>query len=157
MKILTNIFISLFYSGYFKFWPGTFASLVSILILFPIFNFNLVSLFVMILIFIILFILSLFFIKNYSLYTNSHDSGVIVIDEFLGIYLIFFFYELIYVSNNFFTLFLIFVLFRFFDITKIYPANVIDKKMKNSFGVLLDDLIAAMYTIIVLYSVNVFI
>jgi len=157
MKILTNIFVSLFYSGYFKIWPGTFASIVSIAILFPIINFNLISFKMMITIFVILFVLSFFLINYYSSYTNTHDSGIIVIDEFLGVYLIFIFYDLVYISNNFLTIILIFILFRFFDITKIFPANIIDKKMKNSLGVLLDDLIASIYTIIVLYSINVFI
>ena len=154
MKILTNIFVSLFYSGYFKIWPGTFASFVSILILFPIVNLDLITLNTMILIFVILFVLSLFFIQYYSSYTKTHDSGKIVIDEFLGVYLIFIFYDLIYILNNLLTLFLIFLLFRFFDITKIFPANIIDKKMQNSLGVLLDDLVASIYTIIILYSVN---
>jgi len=154
MKILTNIFVSLFYSGYFKIWPGTFASIVSIAILFPVINFNLISLKMMITIFVILFVLSYFFINYFSSYTKTHDSGIIVIDEFLGIYLIFIFYDLVYISNNFLTIIFIFILFRFFDITKIFPANIIDKKMKNSLGVLLDDLIASIYTIIVLYSIN---
>ena len=157
MKIFTNIFISLFYSGYFKFWPGTFSSFISILILFPIVYLNLISLSFFILIFVLIFFFSLFLIKYYSVETNTHDSGIIVIDEFLGIYFIFIFYDLIYISSNVLTLALIFILFRFFDILKIFPANVIDKKMKNSLGVLLDDLVASIYTVIILYSINVFI
>ena len=157
MKILTNLFVSLFYSGYFKIWPGTFASIISIVILFPIVSSNLISFSVMIIIFIVIFILSLFFINYYSTYTGTHDSGTIVIDEFLGVYLIFIFYDYVYTSSNFITLILIFLFFRFFDITKIFPANIIDKKMKNSLGVILDDLVASIYTIIILFSINVFI
>ena len=52
--------------------------------------------------------------------------------------------------------FLIFVSFRFFDILKIFPANWVDKKIKNSFGVILDDIIAGIYSILVLYLLNVF-
>tara|TARA_B100000575_G_scaffold209538_1_gene170722 strand:- start:4221 stop:4694 length:474 start_codon:yes stop_codon:yes gene_type:complete len=157
MKILTNIFVSLFYSGKFKIWPGTFASFISILILFPIVQFELITLNIMIIIFIVIFILSLFFIKNYSSYTKTHDSGFIVIDEFLGIYLIFIFYDKLFIFNNLTTLCLIFVLFRLFDIIKIFPANVIDKKMNNSLGVLLDDLVASIYTIVILFSLNEFV
>ena len=155
MKTITNIFVSLFYSGYFKLWPGTFGSLISIILLYPIVEYNLISLNLFIVFFILIFFLSLFFINKYSFYTNSHDSGIIVIDEFLGIYFIMIFYESIFIYNNLFTLFLIFVLFRFFDITKIFPANIIDKKINNSLGVLLDDLVASIYTIIVLYIFNV--
>ena len=157
MKNLTNIFVSLFYSGYLKLGSGTFASLISIIILFPIFEFNLISGISLIIIFIIIFILSIFFINYFSSYTNTHDSGIIVIDEFLGIFLIFIFYDFIFIKSNLFTLSIIFILFRFFDIFKIFPANIIDKNMKNSFGVLLDDLVASLYTIIILYSFNVFI
>ena len=157
MKIIINIFVSLFYAGSFKIWPGTFASLISILILFPIVELNLLSLELMIIVFFIIFILSLFLIQYYSSYTKTHDSGFIVIDEFLGIYLIFIFYDLIFIFNNYLTILLIFILFRFFDIAKIFPANIIDQKMNNSLGVLLDDIIASIYTVVLLYSINVLI
>lgn len=156
MKTITNIFVSLFYSGYFKLWPGTFASVISILILFPVIKYQLVSKEIFIYIFFIIFTSSIFFIKKFSLYTNTHDSGKIVIDEFLGIYLIFIFYDLIYFFNDFITIMLVFIFFRFFDIVKIFPANIIDKKMNNSLGVLLDDIIASIYTILFLYSFSQF-
>lgn len=156
MKTITNIFVSLFYSGYFKLWPGTFASVISILILFPVIKYQLVSQEIFIYIFFIIFTISIFFIKKFSLYTNTHDSGKIVIDEFLGIYLIFIFYDLIYFFNDFITIMLIFIFFRFFDIVKIFPANIIDKKMNNSLGVLLDDIIASIYTILFMYTFSKF-
>lgn len=156
MKTITNIFVSLFYSGYFKLWPGTFASVISILILFPVIKYQLVSQEIFIYIFFIIFTISIFFIKKFSLYTNTHDSGKIVIDEFLGIYLIFIFYDLIYIFNDFITIMLVFIFFRFFDIVKIFPANIIDKKMNNSLGVLLDDIIASIYTILFIYIFSQF-
>ena len=156
MKTITNIFVSLFYSGYFKLWPGTFASVISILILFPVIKYQLVSKEIFIYIFFIIFTISIFFIKKFSLYTNTHDSGKIVIDEFLGIYLIFIFYDLIYFFNDFITIMLVFIFFRFFDIVKIFPANIIDKKMNNSLGVLLDDIIASIYTILFMYTFSKF-
>ncbi len=156
MKIITNIFVSLFYSGYIKKWPGTFASLISILILIPIVKSDVIPNIIFILIYVLLFALSLFFINKYSFDTKTHDSKIIVIDEFLGIYLILIFYDLIFFKNFFLTIVLIFLLFRFFDIFKIYPANLIDKKMNNALGVLLDDLVASIYTIIILYMINVF-
>jgi len=39
---------------------------------------------------------------------------------------------------------------------KIFPANIIDKRLKSAFGVILDDLIAGIYTIIILYVLNVY-
>ena len=156
MKKITNIFVSLFYSGYFKIYPGTFGTIISILILFPIFKFKILSFEIIISVFFFLFFLSLYFIRRFSQFTNSHDSGIIVIDEFIGVYLIFIFYDYIFINNDLITIILIFILFRFFDISKVFPANIIDKKMNNALGVLLDDIIAGVYTITTLYIINVY-
>jgi len=43
-----------------------------------------------------------------------------------------------------------FLLFRLFDILKPPPIRYYDQKLKNGFGVMLDDLIAASYTLLVL-------
>ena len=156
MKIITNIFVSLFYSGYFKIWPGTFASFISIVILFPIVEYDILSKEVFIMVFFLIFILSIYFINQFSNYTKTHDSSIIVIDEFLGVYLIFIFYDFVFYINSLITLLLIFFIFRFFDIIKIYPANIIDKRITNSFGVLLDDIVAGVYTVITLFILNVY-
>mgnify|MGYP001227839183 FL=1 len=156
MRKITNFFVSLFYSGYFKIYPGTFGSFISILILFPIIKYKFLSFEIFIIIFSLIFLLSLFFISKFSSYTNSHDSGIIVIDEFLGIYLILIFYDYLFIYNDILTIILIFAIFRFFDITKVFPANIIDKNMNNSLGVLLDDIVAGVYTIIILVILNVF-
>ena len=154
---LTNLFVSLFYSGYIKTIPsGTFGSFISIIILLPLIIFNIVSLKLFILGFIIIFLLSLYFIKEFSSYNKSHDSKIIVIDEFLGIYLILIFFDQIQIINTYISVFLIFILFRFFDVIKIFPANIIDKNLNNALGVILDDLVAALYTIISLYILNAF-
>ena len=67
------------------------------------------------------------------------------------------FYDQIKIINPYVTMVLIFILFRFFDILKIFPANIVDKKLKTAFGVIFDDLIAGIYTIIILYTFNVYI
>ena len=46
-----------------------------------------------------------------------------------------------------------FILFRFFDILKPFPINIVDKKMKNGVGVMLDDIIAGIYSTIVIYII----
>lgn len=45
---------------------------------------------------------------------------------------------------------LAFVLFRFFDIVKPPPIRQIDRRMKNAVGVMVDDLLAALYTLLVI-------
>ncbi len=47
-----------------------------------------------------------------------------------------------------------FVAFRFFDIVKLWPASWVDKNLKNGFGVMLDDLVAAAYAITILAAVQ---
>ena len=154
---LANFFVSLSFAGYIKLIPpGTFASFLSIAILFPIVEYKIISLEIFVVVFIVIFFLSLFFINKFSSHTQSHDSKIIVIDEFLGVYLILLFYDQIKIINPYVTMILIFILFRFFDILKIFPANIIDRKLKSAFGVILDDLIAGIYTIIILYIVNAY-
>ena len=154
---LANFFVSLSFAGYIKIIPpGTFASFLSIVILFPIVEYKIISLEIFVVIFFVIFLLSLFFINKFSSHNQSHDSKIIVIDEFLGIYLILLFYYQIKIINPYVTMMLIFILFRFFDILKIFPANIIDKRLKSAFGVILDDLIAGIYTIIILYIVNAY-
>ena len=154
---LANFFVSLSFAGYIKIIPpGTFASFLSIVILFPIVEYKIISLEIFAFVFIVIFLLSLFFINKFSAHTQSHDSNIIVIDEFLGLYLILIFYEQIKIINPYVTIMLIFILFRFFDILKIFPANMVDRKLKSAFGVILDDLIAGIYTIIILYIVNAY-
>jgi len=157
MKNFTKIFVSIFFIGYIKFAPGTWGSLVSILILFPIIKLLSLPLEILVTIFIVLFFISNLLINYFSLFTNSFDSKHIVVDELLGIFTIFLFYDFIFIYNDTFTVMLIFFIFRLFDIIKVFPANYIDKQFKNGYGVLLDDIIAGIYTIITLVILNAFI
>jgi phosphatidylglycerophosphatase A len=157
MEIFTKLFVSIFYVGYIKFASGTWGSLAAILILYPIIKFTLVSFETLIIIFFILFFISNLFINYFSNFTNSKDSKHIVIDELLGIFIILIFYESIFIYNDFLTLILIFFIFRFFDVVKIFPANFIDKNLKNGYGVIIDDIVAGIYTILTMMILNAFI
>jgi len=157
MKNFTKIFVSIFFIGYIKFAPGTWGSLVSILILFPIIKLLSLPLEILVTIFIVLFFISNLLINYFSSFTNSLDSKHIVVDELLGIFTIFLFYDFIFIYNDTFTVMLIFFIFRLFDIIKVFPANYIDKQFKNGYGVLLDDIIAGIYTILTLVILNAFI
>lgn len=157
MKILTKIFVSIFFIGYIKFASGTWGTLASILILFPIIKLSSLTINLFLIIFIILFFISNFLINYFSNFTNSNDSKNIVIDELLGIFSILIFYDFIFIYNDILTLILIFIIFRFFDIVKIFPANYIDKNFKNGYGVILDDIIAGFYTTLTLMVLSVLI
>ena len=157
MKNLTKFLVSIFFVGYIKFAPGTWGTLVSLLVMYILFNILSLPFIALAIIFIVLFFISNYLINYFSLITNSHDSKNIVIDELLGVFIIFLFYDLIFLFNDILTYLLIFILFRFFDIFKLFPANFFDKHYKNGFGVILDDIIAGLYTVLTLIIINVFI
>ena len=132
--------------------PGTIASFVTCLFYFLCIIFNVNIIFLLITFFIIL-ILSIIFINKYSSNFTEIDAKEIVIDEFLGqsIPILFMYYPIQKDDPEIAWIYLItvFILFRFFDILKPFPINLIDKKMKNGLGVVLDDLLAGIYVIII--------
>lgn len=77
------------------------------------------------------------------------DHGSIVWDEFVGLWLTFFLLPI-----GWFWLAAGFMLFRFFDIFKPFPIGIIDQKIANGFGIMLDDLIAGIYAFITLQILN---
>ena len=66
-------------------------------------------------------------------------------DEFLGQSI-----PLLFIVNfNIYEVLIAFVTFRFFDIYKIYPINKMED-LKGSYGVILDDIVAGIYSLIIL-------
>ena len=137
-------------------FPGTIASAITsiIYIIFFYFKINYLTLF---LIFIFLLLISMYLINILKNEFDEIDSKEIVIDEFLGQSVpILFFYVILLeasVSLNFFVIIVLisFIGFRFFDILKPYPISYIDNNYKNGFGVVFDDIVAGIFTTIVLY------
>ncbi|MES2772224.1 MAG: phosphatidylglycerophosphatase A [Pseudomonadota bacterium] len=71
------------------------------------------------------------------------DHGSIVWDEIVPFWLV-----LLFCPAPWFWQCIAFLLFRFFDIFKPQPARFFDEKVKNGFGVMADDLVAAGYTLL---------
>lgn len=71
------------------------------------------------------------------------DHGSIVWDEIVPFWLI-----LLLTPDTFYWQLSAFALFRYFDITKPQPARYFDQHVKNGFGVMADDLVAAGYTLL---------
>ena len=136
------------YFGKIKYMPGTFGSIIGVLIFQLISNNTLVDniFFIIILFFIALLMLNYCYKKNIFL---DPDDKSIVIDEILG-YLVF----MIFFENTIFNIIIGFILFRFFDIFKPFPIYLIDKRIKNSFGVMLDDIVAGLFSGIMLFLIN---
>lgn len=71
-----------------------------------------------------------------------HDHSGIVWDEFVGFWI-----TMIAVPPDWQWILAGFVLFRLFDIVKPWPVKVADAKMKSGFGIMFDDLLAALYAL----------
>ena len=86
---------------------------------------------------------------------ENKDPKEVVIDEFIGQSIPICLYEIAHhttkETNEILTFyFIMFILFRIFDITKPYPVSYYDKNFKNSFGVIMDDVCAGLYVVAVL-------
>ncbi len=136
-----------FYIGKIKYAPGTFGTLLAIPIFLLIQDLSLISkiLFVFLFFLLSLFLLSISYKRKVF---DEIDDKSIVIDEIIG-YLVF----IIFFENTLFVLTVGFLLFRLFDIIKPYPISLIDKKMKNALGVILDDIIAGLFSGITLFII----
>lgn len=77
-----------------------------------------------------------------------HDHGGIVWDEFVGFWITMFM-----APAGWVWILLGFVLFRFFDILKPWPINWLDKKVHGGFGIMIDDVLAGIYALIVLQMI----
>ena len=124
---------------------GTIGSLISIIAYYLFYNYLGIIFF---LFFIIIVCLYSFYFLNKTLNQSfsSSDPKEIVIDEFIGQSI-----PLLICENNFFLIILSFLLFRLFDISKPWPASYFDLKIKNATGVVMDDIIAGLYTFLVIY------
>jgi len=76
---------------------------------------------------------------------DRKDPGVIVIDEVIGMLI-----TLIGAPDNPLIWLLGFGIFRFFDIFKPYPIRIIDQRINGGMGIVLDDVLAGIYSCIVL-------
>ncbi len=50
-----------------------------------------------------------------------------------------------------------FLVFRFFDIVKLWPASLIDRRFHGGIGIMLDDAVAGLYTMLVLKGVTLWV
>ena len=149
------LFISLFGIGKIKKLPGTFASLATTLFLFFLFHILNVSPNIILFSVIIIFLISFYAVNIYIKDLSNKDPKEVVIDEFIGQSIPLYLYEVSHGipkdSDDALKFYLIvFILFRFFDITKPFPVSYFDKNFKNSLGVIMDDVVAGLYVVLVL-------
>lgn len=92
------------------------------------------------------FLLGVFVIRPLIKGQSEKDPSFVIIDEFMGQMAVFCFFP----QNTITPIALIFgfFFFRLFDILKPWPASFFDKKVHTGFGVMMDDLVAALYATI---------
>ena len=139
--------------GRIRFIPGTFGSLATVILLFICFHILNISSNIILLILSITFAYSFIAIKNHTKDSKNKDPGEIIIDEFIGQAIPIYLYEISHgtektTDQTIMIYAICFVLFRFFDIKKPFPVSYFDKKQKNSFGVVMDDVCAGFYVVL---------
>ena len=155
MNKLNFLFITLFGIGKLNKIPGSYASLATTFFLFFLFHILNISPNLVLIGIIIIFLISLYAINIFIKDLDNKDPKEIVIDEFVGQSIPICLYEIAHdgpkETGEVLTFyFIMFILFRIFDIAKPYPVNYYDKNFKNSFGVMMDDVCAGLYVVAVL-------
>ena len=146
---LTKLIVTFFFIGNAKIAPGTIASLITSL-LFYLFAKNFIY-HIFIIVILVTTLIAFFSISIYTYSLPEKDRSEIVIDEVIGqsiaLLPLLFFSET--TSPDFLMCIISLLFFRFFDIVKPYPINKFDK-MNNTFGVIFDDILAGIFSAILL-------
>ena len=140
MKKRIKLITSFFYLGHSPFMPGTMGSLGGLVVYFLVRNNELLYAFTI----LFLFLLGVIFSGEAEKIYKRKDAQMIVIDEACGMLLALFF-----VPVNMFAVILGFFIFRIFDILKPPPAKRMEK-LTGSLGIMFDDIVAAIYTNLIL-------
>ena len=161
IKKINTLFVTMFGLGRIPKIPGTFGSFATVILLYIFFHILDLS---SILISVFLIIIFVFSFKAVALHIKDNankDPKEVVIDEFIGQSIPIYMYEISHGTEKSFDEAIIFygvcfILFRFFDIVKPFPVHFFDKKFKNSFGVIMDDICAGFYVVLSLICFMIF-
>ena len=156
-----NILISTFFGyGYISKIPGSITSAVTTIFIYISYEIlEYTNLKFSIIFFLLLFFYSFYAVKDSESEFKNKDPRQIVIDEVLGqaMPLILILYlnqkNLISISIEIYYV-LSFIFFRFFDILKPFPVSYFDKKHKNYFGIIMDDIMAGLYSMILIFLIS---
>jgi phosphatidylglycerophosphatase A len=135
-----------FYTGYLPKAPGTWGTLVALPLHFLLIQLSPAGYALSLVIFIILAIL---IAGSAEKIVDRKDPGIIVIDEIAGMLV-----AMIGAPNNPWIWLLAFLLFRFFDILKPFPISWVDRRVQGGVGIVLDDLLAGLYTLIIIQALG---
>lgn len=139
-KLIVKILSTFFYLGYLPVLPGTFASIVGIFLFYLIKD----SIYIHTLLTLLFIITGLLVTTEAEKIFNKKDARCIVIDEISGMLL-----ALIFIPYDIRLIIIGLILFRILDLLKPYPAGRLHT-MKANIGIMGDDIVAGLYTNIIL-------
>lgn len=147
LNIIEKLIGSVFFTGYIKFAPGTFGSLAAILIYFiPGFE----NPTVMISAITVCIILGIRLGNKFEKYFGK-DPSQFTLDEVVGTWI-----SLLLVPKTILFVSLAFLVWRGLDIIKPFPAGLVEK-IKGGTGIVLDDIIAGFYSLIIIHIIVYFV
>ena len=149
MRYLADCIVTMLYIGRIPLAPGSWASLAAVILWLNIFN-NLNYLLLPI-ISVILFFIGTYFSHLALKTTNKKDPSFIVVDEWVGQWITFSFLPV-----NYTIAILGFLLFRFFDISKVGPVKFFEN-LPGAWGVMADDIIAGILSMVSLLLIQYYI
>jgi len=142
-KTIIKIISTFFYIGYLPFIPGTFGSIAGVFLYYLLKD----SISIYTIFSCILIILGFLVSGPAERMLNKKDASCIVIDEVCGMLL-----SLIFLPYDIKIVVLAFILFRILDALKPFPLDRL-QRLKASPGIMADDLVAGLYTNIILQIV----
>jgi phosphatidylglycerophosphatase A len=131
-----------FYSGYLPKAPGTWGSLVGLLLFFLL---HTLSLEIYLVVVASIFLVGTFVAGEAEKIMDHQDPGLVVIDEIVGMLV-----TMIAIPATPLAMALGFALFRIFDIWKPFPVGFVDQRFHGGLGIMLDDIVAGIYSLIIL-------
>ena len=94
------------------------------------------------------FILTNIYLKS----SNNDDPSEVICDEIIGQLIPL---SIISIADDTYLILIAFISFRIFDIFKFYPANKAEE-LPGASGVILDDVIAGIYSLIIVFILKYF-
>jgi phosphatidylglycerophosphatase A len=148
--LIAVLFLSWFYTGKFPKAPGTIGSLATIPLIY-ILHYLKINIYGLTGLITALFVISVIVTQHVQKKYHLHDPQWIVIDEVIGMLVTWAFIMKVDLPS----LFLVFGLFRLFDIIKIWPASYFDR-LHHGVGTITDDVVSGVYAGIITLLVQKF-
>ena len=144
--LASSYYCTCFNIGNIKYMPGTLGSIIGLVLGIIIKLFFSIKFYIIL--FFLLIIIAFLAINYYQRKMGKYDRSEIIIDEIIGQQIPLIIFDISYIN-----IFLSFILFRFFDILKMFPANYVDKNFSNSLGIIFDDIIAGFQATLIIFLI----